>query len=183
MEPWNSESQITAACFSALLNVERCKMVFSWGQQVFIIEHYFLTKLCNKVRKQSELQSPGVNLSSNKVICCVICNFENEYSVDEFLCSGQPTVASVEKEEEVRKHESFTTYLIQAPCSLCWFIAHFDSSRNVFFPLSVKDLCVTGIKAVGPWLVCSLLLTAFTKVLNQVYFSDEASFHLLHRLY
>ncbi len=53
-------------------------MVFFQGQRLFIIKHYFLTKLRNKFRQQYEKQCPGAILSINKV-----CEFENEYSVDD----------------------------------------------------------------------------------------------------
>ncbi len=43
---------MNVACFSVLLNVECCKMLFSQEQRVFIITHYF----CNLgERKSSKL--------------------------------------------------------------------------------------------------------------------------------
>ncbi len=76
------------ACFSVLSNAEHCNMVFFQKRWVFIIKQYFLPKSCNKVREQYEKQFPEANLLSNKAIICVICNFENEYSIDDLLYSG-----------------------------------------------------------------------------------------------
>ncbi len=136
------------ACFSTLSNVECCKLVFSQKQQGFIIKYYFLTKLCNKVRKQYEKQFPDANLPSNKAINCVIRKFENEKAIDDLPHSRRLTVWSVEKTEDVRKHMWASSHTSSRQLALCAGLWHISTYQEMY-------------KATEPRHTCSFLLIAF----------------------
>ncbi len=105
------------------------------------------------------------------------------YFINNLSCFGWLTVWSVEKKEKVRKHTRALSHASSRQLSHCVGLSHASTywemcSFGYLYKISIlQELKLPDGQhvAVGQWLLCFNLTP---KVLEQVFFSDEAWFHL-----
>ncbi len=160
-------------------------MFFSPKQRVFIIKCYYQTGSLKRVRETFEVEFPDVSPPGNKAILHIVKKFENHHTVSDLRRSGRTSVRTEESKEKIRNVVTATPSLSSRRVAQQVGLSHTSTYREMRSFAYPYKICVQQElkEADSPRRIefCNWLLHYVRNtrtVLDYVYFSDEAWFHL-----